>query len=96
MFAKGKGVIYNIDLHGFADASTKALGACIYAVYRTESGVKLSTLVTGKSIVAPVKGISIPRLELTSAEILTKLMFSVKESLKESLVVGKKCFRLTV
>ena len=36
----------------------KCLDACVYAVYTTESGVKLSTLVTGKSRVAPVKGIS--------------------------------------
>ncbi|XP_065059138.1 uncharacterized protein LOC135686755 [Rhopilema esculentum] len=92
MFAEGKEIIYNIDLHGFADASTKALGACVYAVYTTESGVKLSTLVTGKSRVAPVKGISIPRLELTAAEILAKLMFRVKESLEGSLVIGKKYY----
>ena len=52
----------------------------------------MSTLVTGKSRVAPVKGISIPRLELTAAEILAKLMFSVKRSLEESLVVEKKYY----
>ena len=61
MFAEGKEIIYNIDLHGLADASMKALGACVYAVYTTEREVKLSTLVTGKSRVDPVKTISIPR-----------------------------------
>eukprot|EP00795_Rhopilema_esculentum_P017027 gene17027-8535_t len=60
-------IIYNIDLHGLADASMKALGACLYAVYKREREVKLSTLVTGKSTVDPVdpvdpvERISIPR-----------------------------------
>ena len=75
MFIEAEETDSVLDLHEFADASTKALGACVYAVFKTEEGIK-STLVTGKSrVTPPLKGMSIPRLERTAAELLAKFMF---------------------
>lgn len=62
-----------LKLHGFADASLKAFGACIYfrAVYNNQT-VSCS-LVSSKSRIAPLKTISLPRLELCPALLLSKL-----------------------
>lgn len=67
-----------IELVGFADASTKAYGAVIYVRSFDESTI-WCTLLTAKSRVAPLKSVSIPRLELCAAELLSNLMFEVRE-----------------
>ncbi|GFV86492.1 uncharacterized protein TNCV_2156851 [Trichonephila clavipes] len=56
----GKG---RIIIHGFADASTAAYGAVLYAQSISEEDVS-TRLLCSKSRVAPVKPITIPRLEL--------------------------------
>lgn len=65
--------IQNIEIHGFSDASLKAYGACIYirAIY-TDNTVS-TNLVTSKSRIAPIKTVSVPRLELCAAVLLSKL-----------------------
>ena len=55
-----------IELHIFCDASTKGYGACSYLRYSDENNSS-STLVMAKSRVAPLRPITIPRLELQSA-----------------------------
>ncbi|XP_051172241.1 uncharacterized protein LOC127288678 [Leptopilina boulardi] len=70
-----------LQLHGFADASQRAYGACIYL--RSSSGGKHhSMLMCSKSRVAPVQIISLPRLELCAAVLLTKLFKTVIKALK--------------
>ena len=88
-FINAQEIIDSCELHGFADASTKAMGACIYAVYSTKIGTS-SVLITGKSRVAPLKKISIPRLELTAAEVLSKLMDNVSRSLETCIKINEK------
>ena len=56
------------ELHVFTDASEFAYGAAAYIKVTNETGVHVS-LVMGKSRVAPLKTISIPRLELTAATV---------------------------
>ncbi|GFV45262.1 uncharacterized protein TNCV_5087431, partial [Trichonephila clavipes] len=56
----GKG---RIIIHGFADASTAAYGAVLYVQSISEEDVS-TRLLCSKSHVAPVKPITIPRLEL--------------------------------
>lgn len=68
-------------LHGFGDASNKAYCAVVYLVYRTPLGVYLRML-TSRSRVAPLKALTIPRLELMSARILAQLMTTVMKALE--------------
>ncbi|XP_065052637.1 uncharacterized protein LOC135681915, partial [Rhopilema esculentum] len=75
-----EGEIIKTSLHGFGDASGKAYCAAIYIVVETSRGV-FSRLICSKTRVAPLKGLSIPRLELMAAKILTTLMDSVINAL---------------
>lgn len=71
----------SLQVHGFCDASEKAYGACIYIVTMDLNGERHSELITSKSRVAPLKCISLPKLELCSALLLAKLMKTVKQAL---------------
>ncbi|XP_037813119.1 uncharacterized protein LOC119604511 [Lucilia sericata] len=62
------------EIHAFADASTKAYGACIYAVSRIDG---TSSLLCAKSRVAPIKPITLPRLELSAALLSSELLNEV-------------------
>lgn len=70
------------SLHGFADASIKAFCAVVYFVCEACGAVNV-TLLTSKTRVAPLKKLTIPRLELISGRVLAKLMETVGNALKE-------------
>ncbi|GFX96809.1 uncharacterized protein TNCV_1648441 [Trichonephila clavipes] len=70
-----------VELHGFADASSLAYAAAIYCRQKHNGKIKVQLLVS-KSKVAPVKQVSIPRLELCGAHLLSKLFKSVLRTLK--------------
>ncbi|XP_067216933.1 uncharacterized protein [Linepithema humile] len=70
-----------IELHGFSDASEGAYGACLYVRSVDKHGNQLIRLLCAKSRVAPLKTISIPRLELCGAVLLAKLVHQVIEIL---------------
>ena len=74
-------------LHGFGDASNKAYCAVVYFVYRTWDGIHVR-LLTSRSRVAPLKELTIPRLELMSARILAQLMNTVKNALEEQVTLN--------
>ncbi|XP_044578920.1 uncharacterized protein LOC123261391 [Cotesia glomerata] len=63
----------DIQLHGFCDASKVGYGACIYIRSVNERGNILTKLVCSKSRVAPIKDVTIPKLELCGALLLAKL-----------------------
>lgn len=67
----------SVELLGFADASEKGYGTCIYFRSVDSSNNVHVRLVCAKSKVAPIKTISIPRLELCAAVRLTKLTADV-------------------
>ncbi|XP_011858081.1 PREDICTED: uncharacterized protein LOC105555666 [Vollenhovia emeryi] len=70
-----------IELHGFADASQRAYGACVYLRSSMNNDEFTVRLIASKSRVAPVKGLSIPRLELCGALLLAQLVTKLRESL---------------
>ncbi|XP_071051383.1 uncharacterized protein [Onthophagus taurus] len=70
--------VVSITLHGFSDASQVAYGACIYVCSSNDNGKKSSHLICSKSRVAPIKQISIARLELCGAFLLAQLMTKIK------------------
>jgi hypothetical protein len=79
-------IIYNlpidfIELHGFADASSKACGAAVYVKANDVAGNSSVTLLCAKSRVAPIKKVTLPRLERNAAEVLCALMSKISESL---------------
>lgn len=65
-----------IQVHGFCDASEKAYAAAVYIRITSDDGVVSSNLLTAKTRVAPAKPITIPRLELNGAVLLTRLIKS--------------------
>ncbi|XP_018397711.1 PREDICTED: uncharacterized protein LOC108775755 [Cyphomyrmex costatus] len=73
--------VRRIEIHGFSDASQHAYGACVYI--RTTSNERhiRSHLLCSKSRVAPLKTLSIPRLELCGALMLAQLVEKVLKSL---------------
>lgn len=56
-----------IQVHIFVDASELAIGAVAYFRITNSSGETAISLITARSKVAPVKKLTIPRLELTAA-----------------------------
>lgn len=55
------------ELHLFSDASESGYGIACYLRYPTMSGLYQCRLAYGKSRVAPLKTVSVPRLELSAA-----------------------------
>lgn len=71
--------VYSMNLHVFCDASQYAFAAVIFLRIECSNGVSLK-LVQGKSRVAPIKRITIPRLELLAAVIGIRLYTSIIDS----------------
>lgn len=77
----GKNSTTQIQLHGYCDASKDAYAACIYVrSIDGESNIHVN-LLCAKTKVAPLKSQTIPRLELCSALLLSRLLKSVQESI---------------
>ena len=74
--------IASIQLHGFSDASEKAYSGVVYLRMVDTNGVVHTSLVTSKTCVAPIKPLTIPRLELNGALILSQVLSHCKEVLE--------------
>lgn len=70
---KGFGNITNAQLHLFSDGSELGYGACAYLRLVDDQDNITCTLVIGKSRLAPIKQMSIPRLELSGAVVSCRL-----------------------
>lgn len=69
-----------MEIHGFCDACIKAYGAVLYMRSIDADGKINCTLITAKSKVAPLKSMTIPRLELHAALLCSKLTHQVVTS----------------
>ncbi|GFX58747.1 integrase catalytic domain-containing protein [Trichonephila clavipes] len=72
--------IKRLTLHVFCDASKKAYAACVFFRVEYEENVFVK-LIQAKARVAPLKDITIPRLELLACVLGTRLAASVKNDL---------------
>lgn len=70
----------NYQIHGFCDASQHAYGAAVYIRSENSHGEITVNLLCAKSRVAPLKMITIPKLELSGALILAQLVQKVSLS----------------
>ena len=76
--------VNKVELHLFGDASTKGVGAAVYAVVKQPSGSTPGYLVAIKSRLAK-KNLSIPCLELVAAHMTTNLLENVCSALPKEL-----------
>lgn len=69
-----------VELHGFSDASQIGYGAVVYVRLQHPTGMFTTRICTAKSKVAPIRTISLPRLELLGAVLLTDLIQKIYDS----------------
>ena len=77
----------SVRLIGFCDASTKAYAAVVYLRIKDEAQVCVR-FVAAKICVAPLGGMTIPRLELLSALLLSKLIVGIQVALQPEMTLG--------
>ncbi|KAL7871964.1 hypothetical protein SRHO_G00069470 [Serrasalmus rhombeus] len=61
------------QIHNFSDASESGYGTASYILLTSKDGKKCCTLLMCKSRVAPLKKVTVPRMELTAAIIAVKV-----------------------
>nr|XP_040219997.2 uncharacterized protein LOC120948080 [Anopheles coluzzii] len=71
-----------VEFHTFTDASEAAYGACVYARCENAAGEVRISLLASKSRVAPLKRVTLPRLELSAAVLGAHLHHRVKEAMQ--------------
>ena len=81
-----------IVIHGFGDASPQAYGACVYLTATHPDGSCESSLVISRARVAPIKSVSLPRLELLAALLCARLVVYVREALRLPLQQEVHCW----
>ncbi|XP_055308905.1 uncharacterized protein LOC129572830, partial [Sitodiplosis mosellana] len=74
--------IKGVSLHGFCDASEKGMSSVTFIRVQDQNDKVSCQLIAAKTKIAPLKKLSIPRLELNAAVLLAKLMEKVKGALK--------------
>lgn len=76
------------SLHGFSDASELGYSAVVYLRTQGRNGEVKVSLMMAKSRVAPVKSqLTIPKLELSGAALLVRLLRYVVEAIKDEVVI---------
>lgn len=83
--------IDNMELLCFSDASERAFGCCVYLKVRENRHSKLS-LVASRVRVAPLKRITIPRLELLGALLAARLLCFIRQALLLPVDIPYSCY----
>ena len=79
-FPKDRCVI-STEIHGFSDASEQAYAGVVYLRMVDTQGNVYTSIVISKTKVAPIKRVTIPRLELCGAHLLSQLISHVRDVL---------------
>ena len=74
--------VIQCQLQAFGDASECGYGACVYVHMQLPDGTWCASLVMARARVAPLKRMSLPRLELLGALLCARLVVYVRKSLK--------------
>ena len=80
-YFSSKNAVVSTQLHGFSDASEDAYGGVVFLRVEDSRKKVHTTLVISKTKVSPIKRLSIPRLELCGAQVLTRLLCHAKQIL---------------
>lgn len=70
-----------VEVHGFADASQSALAAVVYLRVLNDNEDAQVKMICAKTKVAPLKRLTIPRLELSAAALLVRQVKKIREVL---------------
>lgn len=81
-----------IEIHGFSDASQLAMAAAVYLRTPSDNNAFSVQLVCSKTRVAPLKRLTLPRLELTAALLLARLIARTTKALELSEVAAVFCW----
>ena len=84
-YFSGSERLISLQLHGFSDASEDAYAAIVYLRSIDNCGCINLSIVIAKSRVAPIKKLTIPRLELCGAQLLAQLLHHLKDIFDMSL-----------
>lgn len=71
-----------IQIHGFSDASMEAYAAVAYIRIENQEGNIETKLIASRTRVAPLRTISLPRLELCGALLLSKLLYQIRQAMR--------------
>ena len=74
--------VFQLCVQAFGDASQSAYGTCVYLLVQPQDGTWKSSLVMARAKVAPLKRLSLPRLELLSALLYARLVVYVRQAMK--------------
>ena len=80
--------VSSVQLQGFSDSSTESYCAVVYLRFITSSGIGVRFLAS-KTKVAPIKTLTVPRLELLGCLLLSKLVGEIQVCLTDRLVVDE-------
>ena len=76
------GPIKSVEMHHFSDASTNGYGQCSYLRLEDTEGQIHCSLLMSKARVAPLKTLTIPRLELSAALVSVRVSSLLQNELK--------------
>ena len=82
LLPKDFGEVASYELHSFSDASFHGYGQCTYARFTSTEDKVHCSFVMGKARVAPLKQVTVPRLELTAAVVSAKISTFLERELK--------------
>ncbi|XP_071581043.1 uncharacterized protein [Temnothorax nylanderi] len=71
-----------LELHGFADASERAYAAVVYLRIESGDGKVEVRLLEAKTKVAPLKQVTLPRMELSAAALLVRIAEHAQRTLE--------------